>query len=234
MAGLDVGIPREHWSEVICTGPTPAARSGHAALLYGDRWMLVFGGHDGQSCLNDMWKLDLWTKAWNQVAVEGDKPGSRCSAAAAIDETAGLLFVHGGTGADFGRSSMGYLTHRDLWEFRIPTNSWSCITPTGTAPSPRYGHSISLYAGSLYAFGGTTGTSFFQQLHKLDLALKRWELCQVSGPTPAPRYRHQCLLEENSLYIIGGRGGKDIYFGDVYSLDIGAMKWSPASKSNFR
>ena len=99
-------------------------------------------------------------------------------------------------------------------------HSWSLLSPTGTVPSPRYGHSITLYAGSLYTFGGTTGTGFFQQLHRLDLGLKRWELVQVSGPSPAPRYRHQCILEDNSLYVIGGRGGKDIYFGDVYSLDL--------------
>lgn len=90
---------------------------------------------------------------------------------------------------------------------------------------------MTLHAGWIYTFGGTTGTNFFQQLHRLDLGLKRWELCQVTGPSPASRYRHQCLLEDNSLYIIGGRGGKELYFGDVYSLDIGTLKWTPASKS---
>lgn len=107
MAGFDIGIPREHWSEVVCTGPVPEARSGHVAVLYGERWMVVFAGHDGQQCLNDMWRLDLWNKAWSRLVAEGEVPTPRCSVAAAIDEAAGLLFVHGGTGADFGRSSLG-------------------------------------------------------------------------------------------------------------------------------
>lgn len=106
MAGLEIGIPREHWSEVVCTGPAPDPRSGHVAVLYGERWMLVFAGHDGQQCLNDMWELDLWNKAWTRLDA-GNRPACRCSAAAAVDEAAGLLFVHGGTGADFGRSNLG-------------------------------------------------------------------------------------------------------------------------------
>lgn len=107
MAGLDIGIPREHWSEVTCTGPTPEPRSGHIAVLHSERYMLIFAGHNGTECVNDLWQLDLSSKTWTRLAEDTQKPAPRCSMAGALDECAGILFVHGGTGADFGRSNMG-------------------------------------------------------------------------------------------------------------------------------
>ena len=56
---FDVGVPREHWSEIVCVGTTPPARSGHIAVLYRDRYMFVVGGHDGTGCLSDLWCMDL-------------------------------------------------------------------------------------------------------------------------------------------------------------------------------
>ena len=39
-------------------------------------------------------------------------------------------------------------------------NQWQLITPSGTAPTPRYGHSMawSDAAGGFYIFGGTDGS----------------------------------------------------------------------------
>lgn len=56
---FELPVPREHWSEVQCSGAAPAPRSGHIAVLYQSRAMVVFGGHDGTNCLSDLWLLDL-------------------------------------------------------------------------------------------------------------------------------------------------------------------------------
>lgn len=48
----------EFWTNTIIDGANPSARYGHDAAWVASRSaMLVFGGHDGQSELNDLWEL---------------------------------------------------------------------------------------------------------------------------------------------------------------------------------
>ena len=41
------------WNEPIANGVTPPARVGHASAIVGTK-IVLFGGHDGKQCLNDL------------------------------------------------------------------------------------------------------------------------------------------------------------------------------------
>ena len=69
----------------IASGPRPASRRAHSAVLYqGKVWM--FGGGNGLTALNDVWTLDVSGGAglggtklmcWMQKEMSGKRPGAR-------------------------------------------------------------------------------------------------------------------------------------------------------------
>ena len=69
----------------IASGPRPASRRAHSAVLYqGKVWM--FGGGNGLTALNDVWTLDVSGGAglggtklmcWMQKETTGKRPGAR-------------------------------------------------------------------------------------------------------------------------------------------------------------
>lgn len=56
--------------------PYPAARAAHSASVVGSK-MLMFGGSQRSSRLNDVWELDLDTMKWISPYVRGKKPMER-------------------------------------------------------------------------------------------------------------------------------------------------------------
>ncbi len=103
---LPLSDPFPAWNLVSPAPPVgPSARYGHVAVVdaENDR-MLVFGGYDGVSFLNDAWVLNLGDgPAWERVDVTGPQPAPRDFAAAVWDAANGRLLVFGGntTGAAF-------------------------------------------------------------------------------------------------------------------------------------
>src|SRR5689334_18781435 len=71
---------------------------------------------------------------WTQIAPPGPVPGARLLPSAVIDPAENQLLVYGGSGTS------GPLS--DVWRFAGGTApGWSLLSPAGTAPSARFGHS---------------------------------------------------------------------------------------------
>eukprot|EP00960_Hanusia_phi_P053585 762174-Hanusia_phi.AAC.2 len=74
------GAPR--WSEVVCQGKIPLARSGHRATVVGGK-MFCFGGFFDNSkevkYFNDLNSFDLTTKKWNQFVPSSSSSSSSSS-----------------------------------------------------------------------------------------------------------------------------------------------------------
>ncbi len=49
-------ISAKTWQQLTTTGEPPAARSAHTAVVIGDS-MFVFGGWNGNLCMNDLYLL---------------------------------------------------------------------------------------------------------------------------------------------------------------------------------
>ena len=77
-------------------------------------------------------------------------------------------------------------------------------------PPPLYGQAvITDQQGRLYTVGGTSGFTYFMDVHMLDFKLSppRWScLYRLSGVSgePEPRYRHELCLWEDQLIVLGG------------------------------
>lgn len=93
----------------------------------------------------------------------------------------------------------------------VPTTSsgWTHVEPGagGVPPSARSLHAAALLNGSVYIFGGYSGTERVNSFFVYSMIEKRW--CPVlpaanSAPPPSPRDRHVAVAFSNSIYIHGG------------------------------
>eukprot|EP00899_Mesostigma_viride_P019030 jgi/Mesvir1/27128/Mv20802-RA.1 len=79
-------VDTSRWSSVPAQGglQAPSPRSGHVAVAWGARHLLLFGGFDGTRAVADLYCLDTGTRAWERLATPAGAPVSRSGHAAAL------------------------------------------------------------------------------------------------------------------------------------------------------
>lgn len=71
----------------------PRGRAGHCAMTW-DSACYIMGGFDGESVLEDIWRLSVTTEKWRQCTPRGRHSGPRYGAASAV--CGDLWLIHGG------------------------------------------------------------------------------------------------------------------------------------------
>ncbi|XP_017627199.1 acyl-CoA-binding domain-containing protein 4-like isoform X1 [Gossypium arboreum] len=140
------------WDEIDVAGVAPSPRSGHAAAVHAERYLLVFGGSSHATFFNDLHVLDLQTMEWSKPAQLGELPTPRAGhAGVTIGEN---WFIAGGGDNKSGASKTIVLN--------MSSFVWSVVTTVeGTVPLASEG--LSLVVGSLkgddilVSFGGYNG-----------------------------------------------------------------------------
>jgi len=107
------------------------------------------------------------------------------------------------------------------------TNQWSgALSPSGTPPTARGGHTSVIYGDYMYVFGGHDGT-LKNDLHRLDLTTLTWSgTLSPSGTPPTARYNHTSVIYGNYMYVFGGFSGSRK--NDLHRLDLTTLTWSGA------
>lgn len=90
-------VKSRDWVPLEPTGPRPAARASHGAVMWRDD-MFIFGGWNGHARMNDLWRLDTRTMCWAEVRAGGPLPSPRTGMG--MVATRGLLLAVGGGGED--------------------------------------------------------------------------------------------------------------------------------------
>ena len=175
--------PTSGWTEVTSAGPPARGRYAVAHHPAGQMWM--FGGRSGigsAALFADLWSFDFQSQTWSQLSDGTSGPASRWLSAAAYDAEGERLIVYGGA-----RSAAPLEGLTDIWSFDGST--WSQLTATGTAPSPRayvaYTHDTSRNRLIIYAGLESILASGFTDLYALDLGTMTWSLLHdgVGGPS---------------------------------------------------
>ena len=158
----------------------PCPRWAHSAMPFGER-ILFFGGSAPGKCFNDVHWFDLASSDWTLCATAGRSPAARsghsaCAATrrgmpaspASSAETRDIMYIFGGNTT---RQSFD-----DLWRFDVPASRWELVKATGTAPSPRVGHTITVLGARLVVVGGREFQSnrFDDWLHAFDCETGEW------------------------------------------------------------
>src|SRR5439155_558701 len=151
------------WSALAPAGTPPSARIWHTAIYDPARdRMLVFGGYDGRSLLNDVWALSLaGSLAWTALAPAGSPPSARYSPTAFYDPVRDRMLVFGGNDG-------GSLRNDVCAHSLAGTTAWSSLPPG------RYSHPARIWHTAIYdpvrdrmlVFGGY-GTGYLSDLWTL-------------------------------------------------------------------
>ncbi len=175
------------WTE-RAAGPSP--RSGHATAYDAARDELVlFGGFDGTSRLDDTW---VWSgEAWSE-RMPAVRPPARSSASMVYDAVREVIVMISGSGAS------GNLD--DTWEW--DGESWTYVTDTGPALRS-VGLAYDAARGVTVLYGGDSGSGRSDSTFEYDGVT--WTRVIQSSP-PGSRSGHQMVYASarGHIHMFGG------------------------------
>ena len=227
-----LSLDSSSWSRVDAPGPRPLSRGGHAMAIDTRRDALwLFGGTRPGADLGDLWRLDLATGTWSEIAPECAPgcPSPRSGATLTHDEAGDRLVLHGGW------ESSSNVYRRETWilDDLDGTPTWSQVTPAGESPQARFFH-LAGYdpdAQRLVVFGGGANASAYKDAFGLTLPLDgsapAWH---TLSPTTAITARDQVTvaLDGGVLTAFGGFGsgtfpgsvGAGTHLADTWQRDL--------------
>lgn len=162
------------------TGVIPSPKRYHSSVLAQNK-IVMFGGED-EKCegSDEVIVLNGKTLAWAKPRIVGEKPIPRSRHSCVIYQQDkmicfGGLTVSGPTDEvyvfDVGNSSRFPFSKCDLgFGFLCFTgqNRWEKKATQGTGPSPRYHHIAEISGSNMVVFGGTNGSTIFNDIFILD------------------------------------------------------------------
>eukprot|EP00736_Rhodelphis_marinus_P013939 Rmarinus@m.10305 len=98
-------------------------------------------------------------------------------------------------------------------------------------PSPRGGHSLTVYENKAFVFGGgNRHGDCFCDLYCLNLDTMEWCRLEPSGESPKGRSGHSAAFVGRKLYIFGGQNPylQEMY-NDLHSYDVDINQWERLS-----
>jgi hypothetical protein len=144
-------------------------------------------------------------QSWSQWTPTGGPPTARELHSAIYDANAGQMIIFAGY-------SGGYLN--DVWSLNTSgSGAWVQLSPTGAAPTTRYGHSAVYDATNsrMVIFGGN-GAACTNDVWVLSNAnrvngVPAWTQFSPSGFQPPARLYHQAVYDPNSnrMIVFGGQ-----------------------------
>lgn len=160
-------IENSHWSALNdVRGSVPVSRDAHAMVVYKDS-LYLYGGHDGENYLNDMYEFSIPNKTWTQILASNSiVNGIRGHSANCIGQN---IYIFGGYD--------GKLRSNVILVYNIETRSWSSplVDIESSAinfMSGRQRHSSNFYKnGEVIIFGGFDGKSMLNDVHFISVSL---------------------------------------------------------------
>ncbi|CAL8358567.1 unnamed protein product [Lota lota] len=216
-------IKKNSWVKSEIPNPPPP-RCAHQAVVVpqGGGQLWVFGGEfaspDGEQFYHykDLWVLHLATHTWENIKATG-APSGRSGHRMVLSKR--QLLVFGG----FHESTRDFIYYNDVYAFSLDSFSWSRLSPSGSAPSPRSACQMTCTpdASGVIVYGGYSKLKAKKDVEKGTIhsdmfLLKReakddqekwsWSRVNPSGNKPPPR---------SGFSLAVGPGGRAVLFGGV-------------------
>ena len=201
------------WADVEVSGAVPAPRTHRSAAVIRSKVYFFSGGHCGSEPVSDRSVHCLDTESWTWTALvpKGNAPKPRHGHLLVADAPS-----HTGEGDCGGKGSSSSCSS-DGKEHRngVPTDmSINNSNGSDNTSSTR-----------IYMHGGMSGSTFFDDLHVLDVDRCAWSLVRKKRTSPSPRAAHDGLCHGNQLIIFGGMNQEGA-LDDAHRFDPGKCKSS--------
>lgn len=137
------------WVEIKPVADThPLPIWGHSAVSYNNE-MWIFGGHDADACLSQLWRFSWEDKTWvNETDRSGIQPPPRKGHSAVTYQHCMIVFG----GHDSG-GNQGFMN--DVWVYDFAESEWREVEIEKTLnPPPRNFHKAAVLGDKMYVFGG--------------------------------------------------------------------------------
>jgi hypothetical protein len=232
------------WFQSSPSGSPPAARLHHTGVYDPNtNSLIVFGGNNcSTGYFNDVWVLsdangEAGSPAWTQLTPSGTPPAARESASAIYDSTNNTMTVYGGDagGANFG----------DVWVLSHANGTggtpvWTQLSPTGTAPTTRSGHTAVYDSvhNRMTVFGGFHLSNALSDSDVLTFAdgiggTPAWSEIATKGTAPAVGF-HSAVYDSsvNDMYVFAGSSSQAKLAGDDHAFTLssanglGSSSWT--------
>ncbi|XP_017477425.1 PREDICTED: kelch domain-containing protein 3 [Rhagoletis zephyria] len=194
------------WFRPEVKGAIPGARDGHSACVV-DHCMYIFGGFVDEinefSC--DVHCLDFRTMEWRYVQTFGAPPSFRDFHSAA--SIYGRMYIFGGRGDKHSPyHSQEEMYCPEIVFLDMKTKMWHRPSTTGKIPVGRRSHSMFIYNGLIYIFGGYNGLldQHFNDFYTFDPKSNCWNLIKPFGRPPTARRRQVCIVKDTHMFLFGG------------------------------
>ncbi len=227
--GLLVMIGCQHLSEKnLHSAPSdgmnkPSERTEHCLVYVGNSTMMMFGGYNWKTTLNDTWELDIFTKTWKEIMIQGTNPPARSRFAMAYAGNSKVI-VFGGD--HDGKED--YLN--DTWEYDTISHTWKEYNKKGMRPSPRK-HCVMIRVSDekLILFGGMESRG--KQLDdtwEYNPTTHEWRIIPVFGPSA--RVSHSmAYIGNHKVFLFGGSvflEKVEDELDDTWIYDVTASTWT--------
>jgi len=218
------GTPQ--WTQILPSGGPITVRGLHSAVYdpVNDR-MLVYGGFNGFTSLDDLWALSLsGTPAWTLLTPSGTGPGPRDYHRAIYDPILNSMVLFGGY--RFSPSPPPpSVQFNDTWALSF-SGSVACapILPPDPLPSARSAMSM-VYDSArdrILVYGGGDSTGTLGDAWALSLSgSPAWSQAAPTGTVPPARAAHAAVYDPGSDQMV-------IYGGNMLAVrynDAWAFHW---------
>lgn len=193
------------WTQLATTGASFTSRMWHSAVLdVKTHCIIVFGGYNGKTELNDLWSYNITSNQWKFLNTS-TKPQARDSHTATIDSKNRKMYVVGGF-FDFGA------IYNELWVYNIDSNSWQLILTNQMVQ--RYAHTTILYNNLLYIIGGYDGSVLPSQIVIYNTITTRANVTMIPNGYSARVYHTSFIDITNGL--IYSLAGLDLNSNQLY------------------
>jgi N-acetylneuraminic acid mutarotase len=215
------------WRNLKPSGVLPSVRAGPSMVyaLVSDK-VIMFGGGDMNSVLNDTWAYDPVTNVWSDLSPSGPLPPARTGQSMVYDPSTGQVIMFGGSDEN------GFFN--DTWTYDPVANAWRNLNPSGPLPPPRSAQSM-VYdsaTGRVIMFGGTKDKSDLNDTWAYDPIANAWRNLNPLGLLPPAC--DSCLMSYDStsdqVIMFGGWAG-DKALWDTWSYNPGVNTWTKLNPS---
>ena len=218
-AATPAGLPEGgDWAQLAIEGAAPAPRDAHTWTVDPSaQAAYLFGGRDGATEFDDLWRFDLRTERWELLDPPAPSPAARFGHNAVWLEGRGLVIFAGQAGSAF---------FNDLWLYDPAAGAWTELPAGGAPPIPRYGSCAVLGPdGRLWiSHGFTEDRARFADTRAYDFRAGAWaDLTPTAGDLPVARCLHACFGAADGRFVLyAGQTTGVQALGDLWALTIGS------------
>lgn len=206
--GLPLGANGQ-WSDLNPDGVPPPALFDRT-MVYDSfrRRATVFGGTfnvgSADTRVNEVWALPFdGPPLWTHPKPPGPRPVARSGQSGIYDPVRDRVIIFGGD------PGSGSPLLNDVWALSLQgAGAWTQITPGGTPPQGRWGHTAVYDAAGdrMLVFGGSTSGGATNELWSLSLGGSPTWTPMIISPAPPPLHLHSAVMDvaRQRMILFGG------------------------------